>query len=168
MDAHHRRWVWINAIGVTAVFNVVINGLIAWLSSLGMDEVPTWGLPLIDGTTIATDTAGTFFVLPFVTTVLLSISVRFEMQRGKLTPIAPGAHGLQWLDRLPQPLLRRALVSGALVFALCGPLSLLAVAIAAPAPMLISEFIVFKVLLGTMLGLVVTPLIAVRAMTPRV
>ena len=165
MTAEHRRWVWINAVAVTALLNVIVNGLIAWLSALGMDEVPVWGLPLIDGTTIGTDTAGTFFVLPFVTTVLLSLSVRVEIARGKIVPMAPGAGPYSWLDRLPQPIFKRALVTGAIVFVLCGPLSLLAVALVDPAPMTVTAFVTYKAILGTVLGLVVTPLIALRAMT---
>jgi len=166
MQAEHRRWIWINAIAVTALLNLGINALIAWLSALGMDEVPVWGWPLVDGTTIATDTAGTFFVLPFVTTLLLSASVAFEMRRGRLMPAVPRDRP-RLLDRLPEPRLRRGLVTGALVFAACAPLSLLAIELTDPQPMTVSAFVVYKALLGTALGLVVTPAIAIRAMTPR-
>lgn len=165
MDAHHRRWVWINAVAVTAIFNVVVNGVIARLSAIGMDDVLTWDWPLIGGTTIATDTAGTFFVLPFVTTLLLSLSIEVEMRRGRLTPIRPGDGPYPWLDQLPQPILKRAFVTGGIVFGLFGPLSLLIVALVDPAPMTVTEFVTYKSILGTVLGLLVTPLIAVRAMT---
>ncbi|MEI2702250.1 MAG: hypothetical protein V9E83_07600 [Baekduia sp.] len=167
IEAEHRRWIIVNAVLVTALLNVVINAVIARLSALGMDEIPVWGWPLLGGTTIATDTAGTFFVLPFVTSLLVPLGIQFEIRRERLRPIAGVAQLPTVLRRLPDPVLKRALVTGAAVFALGGPLSLLGVALADLEPMSVQTFVVYKAVLGVALGLIVTPPIAMRAMAQR-
>lgn len=164
IDTAHRRWVWLNAIAVTAVINVIANAAIAWLSVRGMGDVLVWRLPLLGGTSVATDTAGTFFVLPFLTTIFTTLAIRRELRIGSFSPIAPVDDPAPLMSLLPERLLRRALAFGGLCLLAFGPPSLLALALAGPAPMSHGAFIAYKVVLGVALGLLVTPLIAVRAM----
>src|SRR4051794_22820863 len=95
--AGQRRWIVINAIAVTAIINVVLNALPAWIATRGLGELPVWSVPFAE--------TG---------------------------------------------------VAAALVLAVSGADALTATA-----------FVVYKTCLGVALGLVVTPLIALRAMADR-
>ena len=63
-------------------------------------------MPLIEGPSVVVDTVGTFFVLPFLTTLLITTVIWKEMREGHLTrlPLPPGSVG----ERLPDTRLRRA------------------------------------------------------------
>ncbi len=51
LQAQHRRWIIINALIVTAIINLVINGVLAWFSVRTQHVVPIWALPAPGGRT---------------------------------------------------------------------------------------------------------------------
>src|SRR3954451_15068597 len=166
MGAAQRRWLVGNAGLVTAAINVVLNAGPALLATRDRDHVPLWTMPFTGGTGVVTDTLGTLIILPFVTTILCTAAVWRDRRAGRLDRA-----------RLPErltPLLlrpRRRAPRGA-VFAVVS-VALLAVpaaallAAAAPDGLDRGPFVVYKTVLGVALGLVVTPLIAARAMADR-
>ena len=68
--SEHRRWLFFNTVVIAAVVNAALNALIAWVSAANEEEIPLWAVPFAEGPSLAVDTIGTFFILPFLTTLL--------------------------------------------------------------------------------------------------
>lgn len=162
----HRRWIVVNAVLITAVINLVLNGVIAWVSVNGQQTVPLWSVPVLGGPGTLTDTIGTLFVLPLTTSLLCTTSVWHELHRGRLSPLRSSA---LWraVARLPTGRLRQGLVLGTLSVLLLGPPVVLLMHTFHVGNLSSHAFTIYKVSFAVGLGALVTPLIAVRAMTPR-
>ncbi|HWE67114.1 MAG TPA: hypothetical protein VG298_10775 [Acidimicrobiales bacterium] len=160
----HRRWVVLNAVIGAAVSNLLINAAIAWVSSIGHPHIPLWSVPLQGGPNLLTDTFGTFFLLPFTTCIVVTLAVRQVRGRGLLGDLEQHQQGRTWLSTLPTPLLRRAATLGLWVLVPLGPLAAAILAIGFGGGASRSDFILYKTVLGLVLGFVVTPLIALAAM----
>src|SRR3954453_2532590 len=163
METAQRRWLIVNAVLVTAVVNLVLNWLPAWLAVRDVDHVPLWTAPLTGGTGVYTDTLGTLVILPFVTTVLCTTAVWRDRRAGRLGR----ARLAQWLIPLlalpPRPGTRGVAFALLTVVPLAVPFAAL-LALFAPHGLDHDAFIAYKTVLGVALGLVVPPVIAVRAM----
>lgn len=157
----HRRFLIRDAVLIAAVANAVLNALIAWLTTLGEDEVPLAAVPLVEGPSVITDTVGTFFVLTFLTTLAVTTAVWKENRQGHLSrlPLAPGS----FAERLPDTRLRRATRLGLLCMLVLGPLAVIVLLLLDYGDISISEFVVYKAIFGVALGGLVTPLIAMVA-----
>src|SRR5437763_1518036 len=107
----NRRWVIVNALGVTAVINVVVNLGVAWLGTRGAHSVALWATPLKRPSTIA-DTVGTTFVLPFMTTIFCTRAVQREIRTGRIPPLPHESDVRRFIGRLPRRVLPRALRIG--------------------------------------------------------
>jgi hypothetical protein len=163
MDPAQRRWLVVNAVAVTAAINVVLNAGPAWIAARGLDTVPLWTVPFT-GTGLYTDTLGTLLILPFVTTLLCTTAVRRDVRRGRLPALRPFPERIAGLAFLPHSrLLRALLLSAATTGLLAGPAAM-ALAVGAPDGLGQGAFIAYKTGLGVGLGLILTPLIALRAM----
>jgi len=158
----NRRWVLLNAVVATAAINAVVNAALAWLTAVGKGPVPLWAAPL-SGPSTGLDTVTTLFFLPLITCVLCSAAVRRDMRLGNLPPLdrtyLPG-----FLARTPEGLLQRGLVFGGCMTAALGPVAVLCLVAADFGDISVGTFVVYKAVLGVGLGLLVTPLIALRAM----
>lgn len=161
LPADHRRWIVINALVITAVVNLVINGFLAWVSVRGHHNVPIWGLPGVGKTNVFTDTVGTFFFLPLFTCVTCTTAVWAQVRSGRL-PRLEAAIPRQLARR---GRVRRGAVLGIGTAAILAPLFIVVIAAARLGSLSATEFVLYKMALGVLLGLVVTPLIAVMAMT---
>jgi hypothetical protein len=157
----HKRFLLRDAILIAAVVNAALSALIAWFVTLGEDEVPLAAVPLAEGPSTITDTVGTFFVLPFLTTLVITTVIWGEMRAGHLTriPRAPGS----FADRLPKTRARRGAVVGLLCMAVLGPLAAVVLLLADYGDISIGEFVIYKAIVGIVLGAVVTPPIAMVA-----
>lgn len=164
LPAPHRRWILLNALCATALINLVVNSLIAWLSVLGQDEVPLWERPLSE-TSLLGDTLGTIFLLPLITCVLTTTVIRNELRSGSLPPlIIDHPHG-RWLAGRQSSRFRRGLGFGALAFVVLAlPVSLALIAIDL-GDLSKGDFVIFKASFAILLGALITPLIALAAMT---
>jgi hypothetical protein len=149
-----------DALLIAAFVNAALSALIAWLVTLGEDEVPSAAVPLIEGPSVIVDTVGTCFVLPFLTTLAITTVVWKELRDGHLTriPRPPGT-----VERLPHTRLRRATVVGLICLLVFGPLSLLLLLLFDYGDISVGEFVLFKALFGILLGALVTPPIAMIA-----
>ena len=107
------------------------------------------------------DTVGTFFVLPFLTTLLITTVIWKEMREGHLTrlPLAPGS----FAERLPDTRLRRATRIGLLCLLALGPIGAVVLLLLDYGGISIGEFVIYKAIVGIALGMLVTPLIAMVA-----
>lgn len=165
LRAEHRRWILINALAVSAVINVVVSAALAWLSAAGQARVPQVGWPLVDGPSVLTDTVGTFFLLPFITTLCCTTAIRSYQRRGLLPPLAGDLHTHSLLDRLPSGTIFRGFVLGGTTTAILSAPAIPFVLLLDSAGMSTSYFVAFKAVLGLALGAVITPAVAIYAMT---
>jgi hypothetical protein len=160
IPAEHRRWLFLNALLLSAVINFGINAVIAWISLRGARSVPLWDVPLVGKTSTALDTVGTFFFLPFMTTLFCTTAVWAQVRGGRLAPLSKAP----FFDRLPQGRVRRGLVLGGVCVAALSPIALVVFVLARVDTMSAGAFVLYKGVLGVVLGLLVTPVIALCAM----
>jgi hypothetical protein len=160
LPAPHRRWVVVNALVVSAVVNLVLNGLIAWLSVRSQHVVPVWGMPAPGKANVLTDTVGTFFLLPLFTCAMCTTAVWAELRSGGL----PRLETLAVPRRLAHGRLRRGAVLGAATAAVLSPVAIAIFAATRLGSVTTTQFVLYKMVLGVGLGAVVTPMVALLAM----
>jgi hypothetical protein len=162
VGSDHRRWLLLNALLITAVINVALNALIAWLSALGHDSIPLWAAPLVGGPSTITDTLGTLFILPFVTTLVITTVVWHEdLPALRGTPVARA-----FVAFLPGRVARGA-VFGAACFSLLALPSVLVLVATDFGDISVGTFVLYKAVFGLVFGALVTPVIAACAMVRR-
>ena len=161
--SEHRRWMFWNTVVISAVANAVLNALIAWGSAANEDEIPLLAAPLVEGPSLITDTIGTFFILPFLTTLAVTTAVWHELRERRLAPLSKRTSGL--LARLPATRVRRGAYFGLITMLVLSPPAVLALVIRDPGDVSVSDFVIFKAIFGVVLGALVTPPIALAAMT---
>lgn len=159
----HWRWITINSLIVTAISNLLVNFGLGLYNSRGVHHVPAWTINAIHPG-VTSDLLGILFVLPIVTSVLTSIGVRKELADGKLPQLDTAIFG-RWSMLTVPSTGKRALRFGLTTIAIAGPPLLIATAIAARHGMSHNEFLTFHVAMCVTLGLLVTPIIALAAMT---
>ena len=160
LHAQHRRWIVINALLITAVVNLAINGLLAWVSVRTQHGVPVWALPAPGKTNVVIDTVGTFFFLPLFTCLTCTTAVWREMRAGRM----PRLEALAVPQRLAGGRLRRGAWLGLITVALLSPVAIAVLAVGQMGTVSTTGFVIYKMTLGVLLGAAVTPVIAVLAM----
>jgi hypothetical protein len=153
----------INALGVTAAINVVVNLAIAWLGTRGAKEVPLWSTPLLRTSTIA-DTVGTTFMLPFITALTCGAAVNREIRRGKVSRLPDECSARRLFNALPRSTVARAFALASLALAAIGPIALITLTALRFGNVNVPSFVLFKVGYAVGLGLLITPVIALAAM----
>ena len=161
MTPAHRRFLLRDAVLIAAVVNGALNALIAWLFTVNEDEIPLTEVPLVGGPSVLVDSVATCFVLPFLTTLLITTVIWGEMRKGHLTKV-PHASG-SFADRLPKTRLRRATRIGLICLAVFGPISAAGVLLFDYGDISVGEFVLYKAIFGIVLGAAVTPWIAIAA-----
>lgn len=112
-----------------------------------------------------TNTLGTFVILPVTTSVMCSLSVRGFRGRGLLDPlIVPRRGPWRWLSRLPSRDLSSGFVLAGWTTVLVGPAACALLVALASNGVSRSSFVIYNAILGVVLGAIITPLVAVRAM----
>jgi thiamine kinase len=154
LDAAQRRWLWLNAGLITAAVNLVLNAGIAWATAAGEDPIPVWATPLTGGPSTIADTAGTLFLLPFITCLIVTTVVRRDLRAGRLRRRG----GI----RLPRDVLARAALIGAACAIVLTPRAVLP--LVALGELSLEAFVAYKAILAVVYGAIVTPLIALAAM----
>lgn len=160
MSPHHLRFLLLEQGIGSAVFNFVLNGAIAWLLFRSVDPVPMWGQQSIAGDTIAT-----CFFLPFFTALVVTPLVRRRVRAGGLAALEWTRETHPPLGWLPEGTGKRALVLGIVCTLVVAPLSVWALGVLQVGDLAFWPFVVFKAAFAAALALVVTPVIAVWAMT---
>jgi hypothetical protein len=150
---------------ITAFVNAALNGLIAWGSAAKEDSIDLWSAPLVGGPSTITDTVGTFFILPLVTTLLITTVVWHELKTGGLAPLRRSTEGGWLIGRLPKTRLRRGVYFGALCAALFAPVAVVLLVATDFGDISRGSFVLYKVIFGVALGAIVTPVIAIAALS---
>lgn len=160
MSPAHLRFLLLEQGVGSALFNFLLNGAIAWVLFRGWERVPLWGQQSIAG-----DTIGTCFFLPFFTALIVTPLVRRRVTAGSVG-------GLDWtreshppLGWLPSGTTKRALVLGVACALLVGPLSVWLLGRLGVDELAFWPFVGFKAAFAGALALVVTPVISIWAMT---
>ena len=122
-----------------------------------MEVVPLWGQQSIAG-----DTIGTAFVLPFLTALIASVVVRSQVRSGYVPAAALSASSA--LRRLPRSLAGRGAVLGILAIVLTGLPTAAALDVAGVGEMAFGDFVLFKAVFAAVLGALVTPIVARAAL----
>jgi hypothetical protein len=159
MTPHHTRFLILEQGIGSALFNLALNAGIAWGMFRHLAVVPFWGRESIAG-----DTLGTCFFLPFFTALIVTPLVRMRIRSGRLAALGWTRESHPWLAWLPAGTLKRAAVLGAWSLVVIGPLTLLALLLASVGEMGLAPFIAFKAVFAAALALLVTPVISLWAL----
>jgi hypothetical protein len=160
MSPGHLRFLLLEQGIGAAVVNFLLNGAIAWLLFRGVPQVPLWGQQSIAG-----DVVGTCFFLPLITTLIVTPLVRRRVSAGTLAALGWTRETHRPLGWLPNGTGRRALVLGIICALVVGPLSVWVLSRLDVAELALWSFIGFKAVFSAGLGLLVTPVISLWAMT---
>jgi len=163
MSPAHRRFLLLEQGVGAAIFNFALNAGIAWLLFHHLDTVPIRGQQSIAGDTIATS-----LILPFLTCLIVTPTVRRRVRHGGIAPLARRDAAAVPLAWLPGRTWLRALVFaglGALAFA---PVTIVVLDALGVAAQSLRQFILFKASFAALAALVVTPVISVAALADEV
>jgi hypothetical protein len=152
LSAEHRKFLIIDQGVVPTVFNLLLNGLIAWALFRSAEAVPLWG-----ESSIAVDLLATAFLLPFLTCLIVSALVGRHVRHGKVEPLRAGElpHS-RWFTR---PAIARATLLGGIgVFFGAVPL-VWALSLGSSQPFAVYPFVMFKAVWAAMLAAVLTPIV---------
>lgn len=162
MSRVHLRFLLLEQGVGSAVFNFLLNGVIAYLLFRSLERVPLWGQQSIVG-----DTIGTCFFLPFFTALIVTPLVRRRVQAGSVAALAWTRETHPPLGWLPTTTGKRGLVLGAACALIIGPLSVWLLSRVGVAELAFWPFVGFKATFAAALALLVTPIIALWAITSR-
>jgi len=157
-EAHRRYLIVEQSIGA-AVFNFVLNGAIAWLTFRSLETIPVWGQQSIAG-----DTIGTAFLLPFITCLIVTRLAHAELRKGRLPALEWRRASHPWLARLPHSTWARGAILGLVCVVISVPVSLWALSVLAADGMGFWAFIAFKATFAAVLAAIFTPVIALAAL----
>ena len=159
----HRQWIFINSVLITAFANIVINVGAAAAGARGHHVA--WWTSNPFKTNLLYNTLGTLFLLPLFTTLVVTATVRREVASGSLTSIrAPFAARL-WTWLCAPSAKRRGLRFAVATFVVLAPFNVLAVVLFGRGGVDAGHFVGIQVLYAVFLGALVTPLIALAAMS---
>ena len=165
LTPEHRSFMFWHAILGAAIVNLVLSALIAWLSVRNEDAVPRWAVPLVDRPSTIADTVGTFFILPLLTCLIFTAVARRELRHGRVEPLGWDWSPQSVLRRLPRSAWRRGVALGALCTAALGPPAVALIVVLGVGDLSTGEFVTYKAVFGVALGLVVTPIVALWALS---
>jgi hypothetical protein len=165
LEDKHRSFIFWHAIIGAAIVNAILSALIAWLSVANEESVPRWATPLVDKPSTIADTLGTFFILPLLTCLIFTAVARRELRHGRVTPLGWDWSPKSVLRRLPKGTFRRGLALGALCTAALGPPAVALIVALDVGDLTVGEFVTYKAIFGVVLGFVITPIVALWALS---
>lgn len=149
----------------TAVINAILNAAPAWLTARGRDSVPLLSTPFVGGPSTIMDTIGTFFFLPLITTLVITLGVRRAIAIGRLRRLSPVESPVPFMGPLPARPFWRGLLLGAGVVAVLGPPAAGLLWLTGFGDVGVGSFVAYKTVLGVVLGAFVTPVVALGAIS---
>jgi hypothetical protein len=158
MTPAHRHFLLVEEGIGSGVVNFAINGAIAWAMFREVPVVPLWGQQSIAG-----DTIGTTFFLPFFTCLIVTVLARRRVEAGKLAPLQWGPRSRPLLGWMPRSTLRRAAALGLATAVMIAPPTILVLAGLGVTDLSFVRFLVFKATFAAALAVLVTPIIALGA-----
>lgn len=137
------------------VANFLINGVIAWLLFRNATRVPLWGQSSIAGDTVATS-----FLLPAITCLIVTPLARGRVRSGRL----PAAVDVSW-RWVPRNMGWRALLIGIIGLVALAPLTLALLGAMGIGELTPWHFVYFKAAFAAIEGALVTPFLALWAIS---
>lgn len=166
LDASQRRWIVVNAVIGSAIVNLVINLAIGWLETRGHPHMARFTLST--NSSVLSDGLGALFTLPLFTCLLVTAGVHRDQRAGGLTRLDWQPPGRWWATVIRPRVLSRGFRLGAATFlALALPVGII-LALAFPSGLSSDHFIAFHTAFTVLLGVFVTPMVALAAMTDTV
>jgi len=159
MSPGHLRYLLLEQGVGAGVVNLVLNGVIAWALFRGVAVVPLWGTQSIAG-----DTIGTTFFLPFLTCLIVTRIVRRHMRTRQLGTLGWTRESHPPLGWLPVGTVRRGLMLGLVCAVGVGPPTVWTLSHLGVSTMPLWGFITFKATFAAVLAALVTPIIALWAL----
>jgi hypothetical protein len=153
LSDRHRRFLRVDQGLVPAIFNVVINGAIAWALLRGHPEIPLWG-----ETSVGVDLIATGFLLPFLTCLIVSRLIAGQVRSGRLPALE--SHQIASRGWHRRSSLRRGLLLGGVGVVFASAPVVAALEIAQAPPIALLPFVGFKAVWAGLLAGVLSPLIA--------
>jgi hypothetical protein len=161
-----RTFITVEQIILPFLFNLAFNAALGWYLFRAHEPVPLWGDP-----SIGADILGMLFFLPFFTCIIGTPLIKRATRLGKVDKltIAPEEHWL--LRHLPRSLWARSTLIGLACMVALGPISIGLLAVLDLHSWTLSAAIPFKGIYAGVLAALVTPPIALYALsqheTPR-
>jgi hypothetical protein len=143
----------------SAVFNALLNALLAWMSLHKLASVPMTGNPSIVGDAIVTA-----ILLPLLTCLIVTPLVRKAIKAGKVTPLSTPSPGRSMVLWLPSLSFFRGLVLALGVLATCTPALLGLLVLAGVEQLSVGAFIFIKTIYAAVMAGLVAPVIALYVM----
>src|SRR5581483_6164793 len=128
----------------------------------GQHHIPLWGISVAHPSVI-TDSLGVLISLPLLTCVICTTALRRDGQLPQLDPAALGR--LSALASIGVG--RRAVRMAVITFVAIGPPIVLGLLFVTRSGMTHMDFVIYHVALTVVLGVIVTPVVALLAMTDR-
>jgi hypothetical protein len=154
IQSSHRFYLIVDLGIIPAVVNFLVNGAIAWIAFQSSAVVPFWGIQ-----SISSDILGTTLLLPLITCLIITPLARRELHRKRFPAIELPRQLHQALSRIPDNTIIRAFVVGILSLIIFGPISLFILSSLEILQLSFWQFVVFKAIFASGLGIIVTPLI---------
>lgn len=155
MSQPQRRFLLVEQGIGSMIVNFPLNALIAWAMFRKLDVVPLWGDPSIGG-----DTIGTSFFLPLFTALIGTRLTRGALRSGHVAPLGWTRATHPMLRLLPRNTFLRGALLGLACALTIGPLSARFFGVVGLAPLGLWSFVLLKATYAALLGLFVTPLLA--------
>jgi hypothetical protein len=159
MQSAQVRRVVVSATVGAAVVNLVINAAVGLMEARGQHRIPIWGISAVHPS-IITDSLGTLISLPLFTCLICTTALHRDGQLPKVEPAALG----RLLSLAGVSLGRRAIRMAAITFVAIGPPMVLVLILVTRSGMTHTGFVIYHVALTVVLGVIVTPLVALLAM----
>ena len=137
------------------VANFLINGVIAWMLYRNATRVPLWGQSSIAGDTIATA-----FLLPAITCLIVTPLARGRVRSGQIEAAADSFW--KWI---PRNMVWRALLIGLVCLIALTPLTLLGFGALGVGELSPWHFVYYKATFAAFEGALVTPFLALWAIS---
>ena len=154
----HRQFLVAEQCVGAALFNFALNAAIAWGMYRHLEVVPLWGQESIAG-----DTLGTCFFLPFFTALIVTRLAGGRVRDGKLPAVERSRDSYPGLARLPTGTLGRAVALGVWCVVVFGTAAVLALFAFEVRSLSFWPFVGFKAAFAALLAALVTPAIALAA-----
>jgi hypothetical protein len=158
MAPAHRLLLLGQAVG-GLVLNFLLNGAAAWVGFPPVATLPLWAR----GNCVGGDAIGTSFFLPLTTCLVVTALVRRGLRAGAFPPLAREALPAG-IRRLPDNMVARGALVGLACALTLAPATCAALGLAGVAALTRGEDTLFKALYTALLGLLVTPLLGLRAL----
>ena len=160
MTKAHIRYILIDNGIFSIVFNIVLNGAIAWMVYHSLQIVQMWG-----GTkNIAGDIFATSFLLPFLICLIVTPLAHKQVRRGRLPNPGWNRKSNYFLSLLPKSTILRAILFGIIGVILFTPATIGIFKILDIIELHFITFFLFKALFAGMMAGIIAPIVAISAL----